>query len=197
MASRTEGVLQGELFVLPTSTNRASGDGQPSLGRKRLRQWGAVALLAFVMASYNAISGWRENHAFMINASESLPNWAFFVEKGKSAAKGEYVFFVPPDNALVRRHFGPDSGPFGKRVIGMPGDVVAHDGSWVSVNGVRVAHMKPRSRDGEVLTPGPVGRIPDGCFYVGTPHPDGFDSRYAEIGFACRKQLLGSGTPIL
>jgi conjugal transfer pilin signal peptidase TrbI len=57
--------------------------------------------------------------------------------------------------------------------------------------------MKPRSRDGEVLTPGPVGRIPDGCFYVGTPHPDGFDSRYAEIGFACRKQLLGSGTPIL
>ena len=113
------------------------------------------------------------------------------------AGVGEYVFFVPPDNALVRRHFGPDSGPFGKRVIGMPGDVVAHDGSWVSVNGVRVAHMKPRSRDGEVLTPGPVGRIPDGCFYVGTPHPDGFDSRYAEIGFACRKAILGTGTPIL
>jgi len=97
----------------------------------------------------------------------------------------------------VRRHFGPASGPFGKRVIGMPGDVVSHEGSWVLVNGVRVAHMKSRARTGEALTPGPVGRVPDGCFYVGTPHPDGFDSRYAEIGFACRKQLLGTGTPIL
>ena len=196
MASRIDARLQGDLFAaVPSRGSEAAG--RPGLGRKRLRQWGAVALLAVVMASYNAISDWRETHAFMINASESLPNWAFFVEKGKAAGKGEYVFFVPPDNALVRRHFGPDSGPFGKRVIGMPGDTVSHDGPWVLVNGVRVAHMKPRSRFGEALTPGPVGRVPEGCFYVGTPHPDGFDSRYAEIGFACRKQLIGTGTPIL
>lgn len=194
MASRIDARRQGDLFA-----PRASVPTGPveTVGRKRLRQWGAVTLLAVVMASYNGISGWRETHAFMINASESLPNWAFFVEKGKAASRGEYVFFVPPDNELVRRHFGPASGPFGKRVIGMPGDVVSHEESWVLVNGVRVAHMKSRARTGEALTPGPVGRVPDGCFYVGTPHPDGFDSRYAEIGFACRKQLLGTGTPIL
>ena len=29
------------------------------------------------------------------------------------------IHFVPPDNALVRRHFGPETGPFGKRVIGI------------------------------------------------------------------------------
>lgn len=164
---------------------------------RRAKQWAGVALLAFVMGSYNLIAGWQQSHAFMINASASLPNWAFFVEKNKSPAKGDYVFFAAPANPLVLRHFGPSSGPFGKRVIGMPGDMVTHDGAFVAVNGVRVAHMKPLSRFGETLTPGPVGRVPDGCFYVGSRHPDGFDSRYAEIGFACAKQLLGTGTPIL
>lgn len=197
MASRIDARLQGDLFSVAPNSAPTPSKLKGALRRKRVRQWSSVALLAFVMASYNGITSWRETHAFMINASESLPNWAFFVEKGGEVAKGKYVFFVPPNNALVRRHFGPDSGPFGKRVIGMPGDLVSHDGPWVLVNGVRVAHMKPRSRFGETLTPGPVGRVPEGCYYVGSPHPDGFDSRYAEIGFACRKQLIGTGTPIL
>lgn len=197
MASRIDARLQGDLFSVAPISAPTPSKLKGALRRKRVRQWSSVALLAFVMATYNGITSWRETHAFMINASESLPNWAFFVEKGGEVAKGKYVFFVPPSNALVRRHFGPDSGPFGKRVIGMPGDLVSHDGPWVLVNGVRVAHMKPRSRFGETLTPGPVGRVPEGCYYVGSPHPDGFDSRYAEIGFACRKQLIGTGTPIL
>lgn len=197
MASRIDARLQGDLFSVAPNSAPTPSKLKGALRRKRVRQWSSVALLAFIMASYNGITSWRDTHAFMINASESLPNWAFFVEKGGEVAKGKYVFFVPPSNALVRRHFGPDSGPFGKRVIGMPGDLVRHDGPWVLVNGVRVAHMKPRSRFGETLTPGPVGRVPEGCYYVGSPHPDGFDSRYAEIGFACRKQLIGTGTPIL
>ena len=190
------------MALYPSDPLVSPGDGVPSRWRRLLtsrpgRQWGAVGALAVLMASYNMISGWQQAHAFMINASDSLPNWAFFVERNKAPRRGDYVFFVPPGNALVRAHFGPSSGPFGKRVIGMPGDWVEHRGTSVFVNGVRVAHMKPRSKSGETLIPGPVGRVPDGCFYVGTPHPDGFDSRYAEIGFACRKQLLGTGTPIL
>jgi conjugal transfer pilin signal peptidase TrbI len=164
---------------------------------KRVRQWSAVALMAAAWASFNAISDWQKNNAFLINASDSLPNWAFFVHLHNTPAKGDYVFFAPPSNALVRRHFGPDSGPFGKRVIGMPGALVEHRGADVYVDGVRVAHMKPLTRTGEPLTPGPVGRVPRGCYYVGTPHPDGFDSRYAEIGFACANQVIGTGTPIL
>ena len=164
---------------------------------KRIRQWGAVALAAVLMASYNSLTAWQESHAFMVNASKSLPNWAFFVSENKVPAKGEYVFFTPPQGELVRRHFGPDQGPFGKQVIGMPGAVVEHRGEWVYVDGKRVAHMKPRSRFGEILHRGPTGVVPEGCYYVGTPHPDGFDSRYAEIGFACRKAILGTGSPIL
>ncbi|MFV3561791.1 S26 family signal peptidase, partial [Mycobacterium tuberculosis] len=96
------------------------------------------------------------------------PNWAFFVHLHHTPAKDDYVFFAPPANPLVQRHFGPTSGPFGKRVIGMPGALVEHRGSYVYVDGVRVAHMKPLTRTGEPLTPGPIGRVPRGCYYVGT-----------------------------
>ena len=149
------------------------------------------------MASYNSLSAWQRSHAFMVNASESLPNWAFFVTDDKAPSKGGYVFFTPPKGELVESHFGPDQGPFGKQVIGMPGALVEHRGEWVYVDGERVAHMKPRSRLGETLHPGPTGVVPRDCYYVGTPHPDGFDSRYAEIGFACRGAILGTGTPVL
>ena len=163
----------------------------------RLQQWGAVAALGLLMGSYNALSAWQESHAFMVNASESLPHWAFLVTADKTPAKGEFVFFTPPAGARVSAYFGPDQGPFGKQVIGMPGARVEHRGEWVYVDGLRTAHMKPRTKRGEALHPGPTGIVPQGCYYVGTPHPDGFDSRYAEIGFACRSAILGTGTPVL
>lgn len=165
--------------------------------RPRLRQWLAVAGLAAVLAGHGTLADWQRNHAFMVNASESLPNWAFFVAADKAPGRGEYVFFSPPKGPLLLAHFGEDGGPFGKQVLGVPGDVVAHQGSIVSVNGHAVARMKSRTRTGEALTPGPVGTVPRDCYYVGTAHADGFDSRYAEIGFVCRRQILGTGTPIL
>lgn len=162
-----------------------------------LARWTLIGVLATGIASYNAIAAWQQSHSFMINASESLPNWAFFVSAGKTPRHGDYVFFVPPSGEIVDRHFGPDQGPFGKQVIGMPGAFVEHRGQWVYVDGVRTARMKPRTRFGEPLHPGPTGVVPRDCYYVGTDHPDGFDSRYSEIGFACRGAILGTGTPIL
>ena len=84
-----------------------------------------------------------------------------------------------------------------KKVIGLPGDVVSHQGMQVFVNGKQVATRLARTRLGITLTRGPEGPVPDNCFYVGTDHPRGFDSRYGEIGFVCRGQILGSGKAIL
>ncbi len=179
------------------SDSMERGEAVAERRNRRVRQWASVVLLGLVWAGYNSLSTWQDSHAFMVNASESLPNWAFFVTDDKSPDRGQYVFFAPPQGEIVQRHFGPDQGPFGKQVIGMPGSVVEHRGAWVYVDGVRTAHMKPRTRFGEKLHPGPTGVVPDNCYYVGTPHPDGFDSRYAEIGFVCRKAVLGTGTPIL
>ena len=179
------------------SDSMERGEAVAERRNRRVRQWASVVLLGLVWAGYNSLSTWQDSHAFMVNASESLPNWAFFVTDDKSPDRGQYVFFAPPQGEIVQRHFGPDQRPFGKQVIGMPGSVVEHRGQWVYVDGVRTAHMKTRTRFGEELHLGPTGVVPDNCYYAGTPHPDGFDSRYAEIGFVCRKAILGTGTPIL
>jgi hypothetical protein len=83
---------------------------------------------------------------------------------------------------------------FGKIAYGVPGDVISHIGRTVAVNGHPVAQMKPFTRFGEPLTPGATGRVPAGCYFAATPHKDGFDSRYGEIGFVCGRQIIGTGS---
>ena len=165
--------------------------------RPRKRLWAALGLFVAGGLSLNAIAAWRDTHALLINSSESLPNWAFVIHKTATPVRGEYVFFVPPAAPLVIRHFGAKKQMFGKIVYGMPGDTVEHRGADVFVAGKRVAHMKPLSRFGERLVPGPTGVIPSGCYFVGSPHKDGFDSRYAAIGYACTSAIVGVGKPIL
>lgn len=161
------------------------------------RRGAAAALLAVLLAGHQAVERWRGAHALMINSSDSLPNWAFFVTRGARPELGDHVFFEPPSSALLAAHFGDRPQPFGKRVLGMPGEIVRRDERLVTVNHRVVGWTKPRTRTGMALEPGPVGRIPSGCYYVGTGHPDGFDSRYAAIGFVCARRILGVGTPIL
>ncbi|MFD2780347.1 S26 family signal peptidase [Novosphingobium pokkalii] len=127
----------------------------------------------------------------------SLPNWALLVETGRFPARGDYVVFAPGHDLLVIKHFGADPKPFAKITYGVPGDVVTRTGDAVQVNGKTIAHLKPKTHQGEDLVPGPLGTIPPGCIYAGSPHKDGFDSRYAAIGFVCRDRLIGIGTPIL
>lgn len=165
--------------------------------RPRKRLWGLCGGLVAGSVVLGAISDWRDNHALLINTTDSLPNWAFVIHRNKVPVRGEYVFFDPPPSELVRRHFGAKPQMFGKIVYGLPGDVVAHWHRAVTVNGRLVGYTKPTTRSGERLAIGPSGVIPAGCYYVGTPHKDGFDSRYAAIGFACRRQIVGTGEAIL
>lgn len=165
--------------------------------RPRKHRWAAIFVLIAGVAGYQGLSEFRDNHAFLINRTDSLPVWAFWIHKNRAPARGEYVFFQPPSHPLVIRHFGAKPEMFGKIVYGIPGDTVSHRGSDVVVAGKVVAQMKPLTRAGETLTAGPTGTIPAGCYYVGTPHKDGFDSRYAEIGYACTRKIVGTGVPIL
>jgi conjugal transfer pilin signal peptidase TrbI len=164
-----------------------------TFGRKTL----AIVLVGALAVGFNALREWHDTHALFINASESLPNWAFLVETGKFPARGEYVAFTPGNDPLTIKHFGSPPKPFFKVTYGLPGDVISHRGQDVLVNGKPVVRMKPFTRQGEPLKPGPVGRVPRGCIFAGTPHKDGFDSRYAAIGFVCTRQIVGTGMPIL
>lgn len=168
---------------------------EPRLWRRR--RWLLIGLLLIGGIVVSALASWREEHALLINASDSLPNWAFAIHSNKTPVRGDYLFFVPPPSDLVRAHFGEKPGTFGKIVYGVAGDIVEHRGADVLVGGRVVARMKKVTRRGEKLVPGPVGRIPRGCYFVATPHPDGFDSRYAAIGYVCRPQILGTGEAVL
>lgn len=163
----------------------------------RLPSWRTLGALGAAGLAWASIHDWSQRHAFMINVSESLPNWAFFVEKQAMPKRGQYVFFQVPETPLIRAHFGKHPRPFGKLVFGMPGDLVTRKAQTVLVNGSPVALLKPVSKRGETLTPGPVGRVPEGCYFVATPHKDGFDSRYADIGWVCARQIVGTGVPVL
>ena len=165
--------------------------------RPRKNLWAAMGLFFAVAAALSGIADWRETHGLLINPTTSLPNWAFVIHKTHVPARGDYVFFVPPAAPLVIRHFGAKKQMFGKIVYGMPGDTVVHRGADVIVAGRLVGRMKPLTKAGETLLAGPTGVIPEGCYYVGSPHKDGFDSRYAAIGYACSNKIVGVGQPIL
>jgi len=161
------------------------------------KRWFVMIGLALFLLLLQVFSDWRDRHAFMINLSDSLPNFALWINLGEQPQKGEVIVFEPPDTKMLKTHFDDPVPPFGKRTLGVAGDVVSHKGQNVMINGALVARMKPRTRLGFALTKGPTGVIPEGCFYAGTSHPDGFDSRYGEIGFVCRDKVIGRGVTIL
>ncbi|ABC65054.1 S26 family signal peptidase [Erythrobacter litoralis] len=156
-----------------------------------------LTALVLLPLGWSAVDAFAKEHAFLINASPSLPNWAFWLDKHAPIERGSLIFFEPPKSKLIEAHFGEGAQLFGKRVLGVPGDVVSHRGQEVFINGQRIAARLEETRLGIPLGKGPEGPIPQDCFYTGTDHPRGFDSRYAEIGFICRGQILGSGRAIL
>lgn len=160
----------------------------------RLALWAGLGAVALLLS---ALAGFARTHALMINASPSLPYWAIWLERGAAPQRGDIVLFDPPASPLLERHFGPRPQPFGKRVAGMPGDRVTRQGRTFFVNGTPVATAKPATRFGEPLALGPTGTVPSGCYFVTTEHKDGFDSRYAAIGWICRNSILGTGRAIL
>ena len=159
-----------------------------------------LTLLAGLCAGALALAAtteFAESHALMINASPSLPYWAIWLDRRGTPARGDLIVFVPPRSSLVMRHFGAKPEPFGKRVLGVAGDQVTEMDRQFYVNGKPVALAKLTSRLGEPLPLGPTGTIPKDCYFVGSEHKDGFDSRYAAIGWICKAQVIGVGRPIL
>ncbi|MFC3594184.1 S26 family signal peptidase [Novosphingobium piscinae] len=161
---------------------------------RRLLLWSGLGAGALALS---ALATFARGHALMINVSPSLPYWALWLERGRVPERGDIVLFDPPISPLVVRHFGARPKPFGKRVLGVPGDVVTEENRVFAINGTPVATAKRVSRLGEPLALGPTGRLPAGCYFVAGEHPDSFDSRYAAIGWICRPRVLGSGRPVL
>ena len=165
-----------------------------SASARRLVLWGGLGAGALALSSRAAFA---QGHALMINVSPSLPYWAIWVTRGAPVHRGDIILFDPPTSPLLVKHFGAKPKPFGKRVSGVPGDIITEQNRIYFVNGEAVAKAKLESRLGEPLALGPTGKVPENCYFVTTPHKDGFDSRYGAIGWICRERILGTGRPIL
>ena len=160
----------------------------------RLVLWAGLGVDVLALS---ALASFARSHALMINASPSLPYWAIWLERGAAPKRGDIVLFDPPASSLLVKHFGAQPQPFGKRIAGVPGDTITEHGRTFFINGKAVARAKTHSRLGEPLALGPTGTVPQGCYFVTTEHKDGFDSRYAAIGWICAKRILGTGRAIL
>ena len=161
---------------------------------RRLMRWSG---LGFGALALTAMTDFAQDHALMLNASPSLPYWAIWLTRSQVPMRGDLVVFAAPPSGLLIRHFGASPQPFGKRVLGVAGDRVTEQKRMFFINGKPVALAKAVTRLGEALALGPTGTIPKDCYFVGTEHKDGFDSRYAAIGWICHPQVLGVGSAVL
>ncbi len=143
----------------------------------------------FWVLSISGLLFWMAVSHFWVlgmNRSESLPYHLVAIHKGEMPERGELVAFYPGATS-----FYPAGVWFVKYLSGTPGDRVTRRGNVVYVNDREVARLKPAAKNGMPLFPGPTGVIPEGHYFVSTPHPDGFDSRYAEIGFVPQEKIIG------
>lgn len=168
-----------------------------SQGSKPMPPKRKAALYIIAAAAGILISGVgtsiAKDYGFALNETESLPNWAFMVDKrDKTPVRGEYFVFVAPKNPYY-----PAGMQFIKVVAGVPGDVVSIKGRDFYINDKFVGHAKTHSKKGEPVQMSAPGVIPAGKYFVMTPHPDSLDSKYQMIGLIDQSRLIGRASPVL
>jgi conjugal transfer pilin signal peptidase TrbI len=155
---------------------------------KKLGVVGCVVSL-FVVFCYFLLIG--PHFMLAVNESNSLPQTFFLVVKGAKVKVGDDVAFYPPDNPLYGSKY-----PFLKIVGGVPGDVVSRVGREFFVNGQDKGWAYRKAHNGKVLNLGPTGVLGRDEYYVYTPHPKSYDSRYKSIGWIKASHIVGRAYPL-
>ncbi|MDP3334463.1 MAG: S26 family signal peptidase [Alphaproteobacteria bacterium] len=128
--------------------------------------WIGLFLSSLILISRFMIVRW--------NLSNSLPGRMFI---------GTTWSFTPQRGDIVSFDHPMFPAPIAKVVVGVAGDFVDILSGHAIVNGSDRGIILDKSpRSGKPLTPIEHGLIPDDYVYVWAPHPESFDSRYADIG---------------
>lgn len=158
----------------------------PELERRQKVRRRIAWLLAVVCLFSTIVLAARPWLRIGFNSTSSLPGLIYVVFPQQRPRSGELIAFYPPANRYYRR-----GQYFVKQVRGTGGDVVSRNDRQFFINSLAVAVAKTAARDGSPLKLGPVGVIPNGWYWVWTPHPDSFDSRYADVGWIAPDRVLG------
>lgn len=153
---------------------------------RRFKRWIGltVGIILLIWLVSLLLSPW---YRLGINGTDSLPGTLYLVFKHENPdTRGNLVAFYPPEN-----RFYPKDMFFIKKAIGMPGDKVTRQGQDFYLNGEYIATAKTHSQSGKLLDPGPTGIIPNDHYFVWTPHPDSYDSRYEDIGWIPKDRVIG------
>ncbi len=163
------------------------------LSPERTRRIAVASILLAAALIYKGSEGLLDRYRIGFNATESLSNWGYIIDrKNRSASIGDLIEFIPPAN-----EYYPAGASFVKRIAGVPGEEVERRGDVIFVGGREIGRVKSTDRNGKKAVPGPLGVIPEGSVFVAGDHPDSLDSRYAVIGFVETRQIIGVGEPIL
>ncbi|MBN2864375.1 MAG: signal peptidase I [Thiotrichales bacterium] len=142
-------------------------------------------LVAMVYYSFN------EKYKFAVNLSESLPQSVFIVDK-KPVKDVQRMDLVEFEYISQSGKMAFDDGSvFVKYIGGVPGDRIDFTSNQVFINGLPLAMLKEKSSKGLDLEPNKPRVLGDDEYFVYTPHPDSFDSRYAYVGYVKKSQLIG------
>ena len=131
--------------------------------------------------------------SFLVEGSSMEPSFhhrqRLFVEKISyrlsEPKRGQVVVF---------RYPGDERRKFIKRIIGLPGDEIAIQNGFLYVNGLRLEEdyiNGPTYGTYSAPTYGPV-LVPEGHYFVlGDNRRNSDDSRYPDVGFVPKKNLIG------
>ena len=130
-----------------------------------------VGILAFVFLVLKMAVGYP-----IRNITESLPYKVFWISYSKSNLKiDDMVIF----NKTIQGNKASETVI--KIIKGVGGDRIDVIKGKVFVNRRCLGKIFPRQGNGNKLTPIDSMIIPQGMYFVWTPHPESFDSRYKEM----------------
>lgn len=141
---------------------------------KMVRDWPKSLMIFILLALWiDFVRDTVQDYSF--NMTESVEGKIFKMRPDLDVARETTVMFEWEDPVLPSgvKHMT-------KHVLCFPGDILKREGLIFYCNGVMINRAKLRTKSGDFLnvfewTEGPV---PDGVFFAGTDHPDGYDSRY-------------------
>lgn len=124
--------------------------------------------------------------------SDSLPGYVYILNKTERPVKGELAGFWAPPNSYY-----PKEMWFSKYIVGQGGDVITHKGREIFINGKSIGIAQERGRNGRPLQMIRDGVIPAGHYFMWTPHPRSYDSRYSDIGLISDEKIRGRAYRLL
>ncbi len=164
--------------------------GDPSWRRRRVVQ--TLVTAGFVLSVLGILSLCKPWFYFVFNASNSMSGLVYLVLPGRTPALGDVVAFYPPENSLYH-----GKRRFLKIVKGIEGDRIDIKDHHVFLNGIKIGWVHEQANNGLLLRPIESTVIPEGRYFVWTPHDFSYDSRYREIGLISDDALIGTAHRIL